>query len=131
MDYTDRVDGYQVRDVVYLGRPPENEPVKYSIDKWMPEEPHMGTVYHIVDGRFVPEEKMITEYCYSVGHIEWDDKNATFQFSSVGLRWLEEAPSRAVINMILMFCKQKAKEILMSEGRWHEEDEEENDRSDT
>jgi len=124
MDYTDRVDGYQVRDVVYLGKPPENEPLKYSIDKWVPEdEPHMGTVFHIVDGRFVPEEKMITEYCYAVGQIEWDDRNATFQFSSVGMRWLEEAPSRAVINMILAFCAQKRREILIEENRWPGENE--------
>ena len=123
MDYTDRVDGYQVRDVVYLGKPPENEPLRYSIDKWVPEEPHMGIVYHIVDGRFVPEEKMITEYCYSVGHIEWNNKDGTFEFSSVGLRWLEEAPGRAVINMILAFCMQKRKEILIEEDRWKEENE--------
>jgi hypothetical protein len=119
MDYTDRVDGYQIRDVVYLGRPPADAPLKFSIDKWVPEEPHMGIVYDIVDGRFVPEEKMITEHCYSVGCLEWDDREPQFVFRSYGLRWLEEAPSRAVINMILAFCKQKEREILKEEGRWH------------
>ena len=34
MNYTDRIDGYQIRDVTYIDMPPKNVPIEYDIVKW-------------------------------------------------------------------------------------------------
>ena len=36
---------------------------------------------------------------------EWDEKEESFNFKSIGLRWLESNPSAKVIKMILGFCE--------------------------
>ena len=51
------------------------------------------------------KEKTIDQYCYSVGRLEWDEKEEGFNFKSIGLRWLESNPSTKVIKMILGFCE--------------------------
>lgn len=33
-EYTERVEGYQIRDVLYFGKPPENAPIRFDIVKW-------------------------------------------------------------------------------------------------
>lgn len=105
MNYTDRVDGYQIRDVVYLGKPPENAPPRFDIVKWEQAEPFEA--YNIRTGK----KETKTEYCYSVAFLEWDSHEPQFVLHSVGLRWLEERPSEAVIEMVLRFCEEKGKEL--------------------
>lgn len=112
-EYTERVDGFQIRDVSYFGKPPADAPICFDVVKWYPEKkPHIGTVVHITEGgEWTTQEEMIAEYCYSVGFLEWNSHEPCFQFRSVGLRWFEEKPSDAVIDMILNFCAEKEKEI--------------------
>ena len=119
MEYTERLEGFQIRDVSYWGKPPENTPIRFDIVKWYPEaNPHIGKVVFFDDmGRAQVREEMITEHCYSVGHLEWNSKEPCFTFKSIGLRWLEERPSAAVVEMVLKFCAEKEKEILTAEDR--------------
>ena len=110
--YTERVEGFQIRDVVYFGKPPEDAPIRFDIVKWYPEKnPYIGTVYHSTENGWETRKEMITEHCYSVGILEWDSHEPQFVFHSVGLRWLEEKPSEAVINMILEFCEKMEKDL--------------------
>lgn len=111
-EYTERIDGFQIRDVAYFGEPPADAPIQFDVVKWFPEkEPYVGTVYHSTPTGWISKDELITEHCYSVGFLEWDSHEPQFVFRSVGLRWLEEKPSEAVINMILKFCKEKEEEI--------------------
>ena len=113
IEYTERIEGFQIRDVSYFGKPPVDAPPTFDIVKWFPEKnPHVGTVLHQTEnGKWIAREEMITEHCYSVGFLEWDAHELDFQFRSVGLRWLEEKPSEAVVDMILKFCDEKGKEL--------------------
>ena len=105
MDYTDRIDGYQIRDVIYFGKTPENAPIKFDVVKWVQTEPFEA--YNMRTGK----KETHTEYCYSVAFLEWDSHEPQFELHSVGLRWLEERPSEAVIEMVLQFCEEKGKEL--------------------
>lgn len=113
-DYTERVEGFQIRDVTYFGDPPVNAPIQFDVVKWKPEEnPHLCDSFRKVNGKWVVEKKLITEYCYSVGTLKWNEHEKAFDFESVGIRWLEEKPSETVIDMILKFIEEKEKEIDM------------------
>ena len=119
MEYTERLHGYQIRDVSYWGRPPENTPIQYDIVKWVDTDPtEVNQVYRDDKGCVQVRKAISTEYCYSVAFLEWNDREPCFNFESVGLRWLEEKPPEEVIDMILDFCKKKEKEILMADGRY-------------
>lgn len=106
MDYTERVDGYQIRDVCYIGLPPKDTPQRYDIVKWVKAN-HPYEAYDLITGK----RKKIEEYCYSIGTLEWNAKEPCFEFSSVGLRWLEENPPKKIIDMILDFVERKGKEL--------------------
>lgn len=106
MKYTERIEGYQIRDVTYIGMPPKDTPPKYDIVKWAVAEPPYEAL-DIGTGK----RKMVTEYCYTVGTLVWNRKEPCFEFESVGLRWLEAKPSEAVVDMILEFAEKKAKEL--------------------
>lgn len=116
-EYTERVDGFQIRDVCYFGQPPVDAPIRFDVVKWVQEkEPHFGTVLHSDEnGRWYSREEWCTEYCYTVGTLEWNDHEPCFEFHSCGLRWLEAKPSDAVIDMVLKFCEEKEKEIQDNE----------------
>lgn len=106
MNYTERIDGFQIRDVVYIGLPPKGTPPKFDIVKWaVADQPYEAM--DIATGK----RKMFTEYCYSVGMLVWNRKEPCFEFESVGLRWLEEKPSEAVVDIVLKFAEEKAKEL--------------------
>ena len=105
MTYTDIVDGYQIRDVTYIGLPPKDTPPTFDIVRWYDIEPRRA-----ID-MMTGEEKTITRCCYSVAFLEWDRHEEWWQFRSVGTRWLEENPPETVVKMILEFCEEKAKEL--------------------
>lgn len=107
-NYTEIVDGFQIRDVVYLFDSP-NRPIKFDIVKWVDCEPH-----EVIDLR-TGKKKIETRYCYSVAFLEWNPKEPCFEFKSVGLRWLRSGASEDVIKMILDFAEKKAQEILRDE----------------
>ena len=106
MTYTDRVDGFQIRDVTYLGLPPKDTPPTFDIVKWVQCEPYQARDFR------TGERKTYTEYCYSVGSLVWDKHDGGFDFRSVGLRWLESLPNKDVVDMVLRFAHEKSKELL-------------------
>ena len=92
-EYTDRVNGVQIRDCVYIVDPGKIEP-RFDVVKWKKDE----------SGK---------EYCYSIARLEWDSHEPCFDFKSVGLRWLEDPASTdpEVREMILEFCEKVSKEL--------------------
>lgn len=112
--YTDKVEDYQIWDVVYFGKPPKDAPIQFDIVKWYKTEPR-EVIYVDMDEK-ICEKRMSDEYCFSVGRVVWNAHEPCFEFESVGLRWLEEKPSEKVIDMILKFCAEKEREILADEG---------------
>ena len=104
-EYTERIDGFQIRDVAYWGAPPIDAPIRYDIVKWVQTEPR--EVYSVEQRKYIKS----TEYCYSVGFLEYNAHEPCFEFQSVGLRWLECQPTQRVIDMILEFAEKKEKEI--------------------
>ena len=114
LNYTDRIEGFQIRDVSYLGEPPKDAPIEFDIVKWIKlDEPELCTSLENVNGKWVTEQKWHDEYCYSVGRLVWDSHEEWFKFESVGTRWLEENPSMDVITMILRFCNEKRNELII------------------
>lgn len=112
MEYTDRVDGFQIRDVTYIGLPPKDTPPSYDIVKWVQTDPHEVMCFETgKDGKLHGEKKVSAEYCFSVGQLVWNKKEDSFKFESVLMRWLEEKPSEAVVQMILDFAEKKGKEL--------------------
>lgn len=105
MNYTERIDGFQIRDVAYLGEPPKDVPPEYDIVKWVQTEPR-----EVIDLR-TGRKKISTEYCYSVARLTWNAKEPCFEFASVGLRWLGENVPQRVIDAILDFAEKKGKEL--------------------
>ena len=110
MTYTDVVDGMQIMDVTYIGLPPKGTPPTFDIVKHVDCEP-----YEAIEMR-TGERKTYTHYVYSVARLEWDAHEGWWQFRSVGTRWLEAKPTEAVVNMILKFCEDKAKELVYEDG---------------
>lgn len=106
MNYTDRVEGFQICDPTYIGFPPKGTPPQYDIIKWVLANPPFKAI-----DMCTREFKIVTEYCYSVGRLVWNRKEPCFEFESVGLRWLEAKPSEAVVDMVLKFAEEKAKEL--------------------
>lgn len=109
MNYTERVDGFQITDVTYIGLPPEGTAPTYAVVKWYKTKPmpalNMDT----------GEITMSNEFCCVVAHLIWDKKEPCFDLHSVGLRWLEEKPTEAVRQMILDFCEKKGRELQEAE----------------
>ena len=109
IEYTPIVDGFQIRDIVYIGSDSDyNYEVEKDFDivKWVKCDP-----YNVIDAK-TKKEKTIDQYCYSVGRLEWNKKESCFEFKSVGLRWLEANPTEKAIKTIIMFCKMM--EIILS-----------------
>lgn len=109
MEYTPRVDGFQIRDVTYLGKPPKDAPTKYAIVKWESCEPTK-----VIDGR-TGEPKIMTEYCYVVADLVWNAKEPCFEIEGVGTRLLEDRLTDAATDMILDFCKIREEELCGGE----------------
>ena len=110
MNYTERIDGYQIRDVTYIGMPPKDAPIKYDVVKWAkPDKPYEAFSWDEKKNEMV--KKLFTEYCFTVGTLVWNRKEPCFEFESCGLRWLEEKPSETVVDMVLKFAEEKAKEL--------------------
>ena len=105
MIYTDIVDGYQIRDVTYIGLPPKDTPPRYDIVKHVDCEP-----FEAIDGE-TGKRQTYTHFVYSVGEVVWNAHEDDWDFRSVGTRWLEAKPSEAVVDMVLKFCEEKSKEI--------------------
>ena len=110
MTYTPRTDGIQIADVTYIGKPPKDTPPRYDVVKWEKSEP-----FESIDIR-TGKREIHTEYCYTLGQLEWDAREGCFDFKSIGTRWLEAKPSDRVVDMILTFCREKGKELEKDEA---------------
>ena len=105
--YTERVDGIQIRDVMYLlGYEPENSPIKYDVVKWVTRAKPIE-VTDLDTGK----KKLSTEYCYSIATLIWDEDEEAFDIEGVGLRLIEAKLTERAQDMILAFCKLKAIEL--------------------
>ena len=56
------------------------------------------------------EKKIQTRYCFSVAMLTWDKKEQSFDFESVGLRYLQHRVD-GLEDYILKFCKEMKKEL--------------------
>lgn len=113
MKYTERVNGFQITDPTYLGRPPKDTPIRYDIVKWVKyPEPVKAVVIEEGKSKGIQE---VSEYCYVVGQLEWDKKDGGFDFRSIGMRWLEAKPDEAVVQMVLDFADQIGKQLSEEE----------------
>lgn len=103
-EYTPRVNGVQVRDCIWLGTPPKR--IMYDVVKWE-ERSEPAIVVNAITGQL----EYSFENCYSLAHLIWNPKEEGFELEGVGTRWLEEAPSKEVCDMILDFCAKTAKKL--------------------
>ena len=108
VNYTKRVDGIQVRDCVWMGSPPPNK-IMYDVVKWE-TRPTPAIVRNARTGQL----EYSFESCYSLAHLIWNPKEEEFKFEGVGTRWLKEAPSKEVCDMLLEFCANAAKNLKES-----------------
>ena len=106
MNYTERVDGIQIRDVTYLPDfKPTHAPIEYDIVKWKQlEHPIMAMR---TDGQL----EWKTDYCYSLARLVWDEREEEFKFIGVGMRFVEACPSKEACTMISKFAERKAAHI--------------------
>ena len=72
---------------------------KFDLVKWTTHPPQV--IFDLKLGRDV----VSTESCYSLGFLEWDDKNRNFTFKGCGLRIFETEISEDAKQMILDFCE--------------------------
>jgi len=86
MDYTDRIDGYQIRDASFClcDDVDERVPLEFDIVRWQQHGPMV--VRDFTTGLF----RTPTESCYSIGFLVWNPHEPCFYLKSVGLRWIEE-----------------------------------------
>lgn len=110
MNYTPIVDNIQIRSISRIGNV-EDDPDRREFDivKWEDFEP---TLTCNKDGQM----EFVTRACYSLGFLRWDYKEECFNFLSVGLRFIEAAPSNAALKMILDFCHEKEKEYFKEDN---------------
>lgn len=112
MDYTERVDGFQIRDITsLLQKRKKNTPTKsFDIVKWERiDPPRKMFSFNDKIGKF--EEKMIEECCYSIAFLEWNDEEHEFELTTFGLRILTSGLTQDAMDMIVRFAEEKAKEF--------------------
>ena len=111
--FPDPIDGIKIERVTYFpGCAPANADSerRFAISKTVHCEPYEAT-----DMR-THEKKIYTTNSYVIANLEWNEKEGDFDFESVGMRWLEAAPSKEVCDMILRFCNKMAKEYEEEDG---------------
>ena len=105
MDYTARINGFQIRDTSYLpGYESEKPQREFDIVKWEQHSP-----YEITD-LITGEKKISTESCYSIGELVWDEHEQDFEFRSIGLRWLDAEVPMEFCRIVKAFVEFKAME---------------------
>lgn len=76
---------------------------RYDLVKWHYFEPR-----EVIDG-ITGERKIITQACYSIGFLTWNEDELWFDFESVGTRYLEDRID-GLEEWIIQFCKRIYKE---------------------
>lgn len=105
MDYTERINGFQIRDVVYVPgyEPSTPRPQKFDIVKWYNESAS-------IDLSTGEKAGLPVRHCYSIGQLVWDDHSKCFELHSVGMRWLEEEVPAEFCRVISAFAAFKTAE---------------------
>ena len=73
-------------------------------EKWKDYDPH-----EVTDST-TGEKKIQTRYCFSIATLTWNKKEQTFEFESVGLRYLQHRVD-GLEDYILNFCEEMIKEL--------------------
>lgn len=96
--YTDRWNGFQFREPVYLdGR---KDKYRFDLVKWK----NYTTPMEVIDA-YSGKKVMMNEYCFSIGTLIWNLKEEAFEFKSCGLRYLEhriDGLEKFIIEFALM-----------------------------
>ena len=101
IDYTKVWNGFQFRSPTYLDG--HFEPYKFDLVKW--EECELPGIIDLYTGK-----PMNSKYCYSIASLTWDKEECTFDFQSVGLRYLENRID-GLEKFILDFCDMMRDEL--------------------
>lgn len=93
-----RFKNFEIRKCTFLGDPPTPDYHKWNFDlvKWE---------------KYSESDK---EYCFSIGHLEWNRKEPCFEFSSTGTRYLE-CREDGLEEWLLKWCELKAIEYRFEE----------------
>ena len=83
---------FEIRDVVYFDNNHDNK-IRFDIIKWF------------------KDEKSGKDICFSIGFLEWNDKEPCFELQSGSLRWLEYS-TEELNQWLLKWCEMKSYEIL-------------------
>lgn len=77
---------FEIRKPTFIGNPPTEDYYKYHFDivKWADDN----------------------SYCWSIGELEWNDKEPCFEFKSVGTRYLEYREN-GLEEWLLKWCELK------------------------
>ena len=94
-----RFKNFEIRRCTFLGDPPTPDYHKWNFDlvKW-------NKIKGCKD----------KEYCFSIGHLEWNRRECWFDFRSCGTRYLEERED-GLEKWLLKWCEAKAVEYEYEE----------------
>lgn len=92
-----RFKDFEIRKCTFIGDPPTPDYHKWNFDvvKWGKNN----------DGK---------EYCWSIGHLEWDRNEYGFKFRSVGVRYLQYRED-GLEEWLLKWCEMKEVEYMYEE----------------
>ena len=74
---------FEIRDITYLGAPPNDGVVRFDLVKWEEDER-----CETADWK-TNEKKISNRSCFSIARLCWNSKEPCFKLESVGLRYLE------------------------------------------
>ena len=95
-----RFKNFEIRKCIFVGDPPTPDYHKWNFDlvKWT-----RGPVNGVEE-----------DYCFSIGHLEWNRKEPCFEFRSCGLRYLEYRED-GLEEWLLKWCELKEVEYRYEE----------------
>ena len=93
-----RFKNFEIRKCTFVGDPPTPDYHKWNFDlvKW---EKH---------------RESDSEYCFSIGHLEWNRREPCFEFRSCGLRYLKYRED-GLEEWLLKWCELKEIEYRYNE----------------
>lgn len=107
VEYTERWNDFQIVSPTYLDG--HFEPDEYRIIKWVQREEPVE-----ITDLSTNRKTMSTEYCFTIGELNWNKKEGCFDFESSGLRFFEHYID-GLNEWIMEFCKDKQQEYLSEE----------------
>ena len=74
------------------------------------EKPDAWYKYNFDIVKYQKKDNSEKEYCFTIGTLSWNKENEWFEFTSCGLRYLQERED-GLEKWILAFCKMKEVEF--------------------